>query len=312
MVADATISVQAFTPILGTLLLSPNPQVGGIARYAVVDLLERIRKADDAKADNLALTHPNGDMDFSLVTGFFGPQERAMFQDEILQQVVIGMGHLDIDAEYPISPGSVPSELPITSKNDVVAGRPGQSELFEHQPTKDTVNPYFPSFSDHSFGSVVPNNSHTSTSVDLSLPNNHLIDHLSSKQLSGKQTSPPTATTHLTRTRFINDVPSSNGRSVIPTDQLNPPKSGRLSPELVDSAPPGGIKNEIGFDSTHDRVGFSWKCTCDDTNEHEDYEDQKGAVGRLSSMSLMAAVTASGKQSLQGCICIFDLFCRLT
>lgn len=292
-VVVATISVQAFTPILGTLLLSPNPQVGAVARYAVVDLLERIRKADDAKGENLTLTRPNGDVDFNLITGLFGPQERAMFQDEILQQVVIGMGHLDIDAEYPISPGPVPSEL---SKNDIVAGRPGHSESFEYQPTKDTVNPYFPTtFSDRSFGSLVPNNSHTSTPLDLSLPNNRLIDPLSSKHLSDRQTSPPTSTTHLTRTRFMNDVSSSNSHSVIPADQLNPPQSGRLSPELVDSVPPGGIKNEIGFDSAHDRVGFSWKCTCDDTNEHDDYDDQKAAVGRLSSMSLMAAVTASGK-----------------
>lgn len=285
MVAEATISVQAFTPILGTLLLSPNPQVGGVARYAVVDLLERIRKADDAKGENLTLTRPNGDVDFSLVTGLFGSQERAMFQDEILQQVVIGMGHLDIDAEYPISPGFASSDLPIT-RSDIVAGRPAQSESFEYQPTKGTVNPYFPTtFSDHSFS---PNNSHTSTPLDLSLPNNRLID-----PLSDKQTSPPTLTTHSTRTRFINDVPSPNSHSVIPADQLNPPQSGRLSPELVDSVPPG--KNEMGFDSAHDRVGFSWKCTCDDTNEHDDYDDQKAAVGRLSSMSLMAAVTASGK-----------------
>lgn len=287
MLAEATISVQAFTPILGTLLLSPNPQIGGAARYAVVDLLERMRKADDTKADSLTLTRRNGDVDFSLVTGLFGPRERAMFQDEILQQVVIGMGHLDIDAEYPISPGPVPSELPITSKNDVVAGRPNQTEFFDYPPAKDTVNPYFPTtFSDRSFGPVVPNNSHTSA-LDSSSPRNHLIDPLSSKQ----STLP---TSSLARTRSVSP---SNSRSVIPTDQLNPPKSGRLSPDLVDSIPPSGIKNEIGFDSTHDRVGLSWKCTCDDTNEHDDSEDQKAAVGRLSSMSLMAAVTASGKQS---------------
>ncbi len=284
MLAEATISVQAFTPILGTLLLSSNPQIVGAARYAVVDLLERMRKADDT---NLALTRRNGDVDFSLVTGLFGPRERAMFQDEILQQVVIGMGHLEIDAEYPISPGPVPSELPI--KNDIVVGRPNQPELFDYPPAKDIVNPYFPTtFPDRSFGPVVPNNSHTSA-LDSSLPKNH-IDPLSSKQIG--QSTPP-----LTRTRPTNDVSPSNSRSVIPTDQLNPLKSGRLSPDLVDSIPPNGTKNEIGFDSTHDRVGLSWKCTCDDANEHDDSEDQKAAVGRLSSMSLMAAVTASGKQS---------------
>ena len=292
MLAEATISVQAFTPILGTLLLSPNPQVGGAARYAVVDLLERMKNADDAKADSLALTRRNGDVDFNLVTGLFGPRERAMFQDEILQQVVIGMGHLDIDAEYPISPGPVPSELPITSKNDVVVGRPNQPEFFDYPSAKDTVNPYFPTtFPDRSFGPVVPNNS--TSALDSSLPKNHLIDPLSSKQIG--QSTPPT--TSLTRTRSTNDASPSNSRSVIPTNQLNPPQSGRMSPDLVDSIPPSGTKNEIGFDSTHDRVGLSWKCTCDDANEHDDSEDQKAAVGRLSSMSLMAAVTASGKQS---------------
>ena len=38
------ISVQSFTPILGTLLLSTNPHVGVPARFAVVELLKRIRK----------------------------------------------------------------------------------------------------------------------------------------------------------------------------------------------------------------------------------------------------------------------------
>ena len=41
------ISVQAFTPILGTLLLSPNGMVGGPARFAVVELLRRVKKEDE-------------------------------------------------------------------------------------------------------------------------------------------------------------------------------------------------------------------------------------------------------------------------
>jgi len=45
------LSVQSFTPILGTLLLSPNSLVGGPTRYAVVELLRRVRRADQARGE---------------------------------------------------------------------------------------------------------------------------------------------------------------------------------------------------------------------------------------------------------------------
>ncbi|KAK2467000.1 hypothetical protein APHAL10511_001258 [Amanita phalloides] len=268
-VAEATISVQAFTPILGTLLLSPNPLIGGAARYAVVDLLDRMRKADAhlKSSDGIRCVD---DEDIDLVIGFFGPQERALFQEEILQQVVIGMGHLDIDTESPVTPSPAPSENghPFGVKNDIVVGRFGQSEMSEHQSARDVVNPYFPT-----------------------IVHNH-IDTLSVKQhgASGVDSS--------TRKRGADDVLSPASRPVIPVDQLNPPKLGRLSPELVDTSPSSsfiGMKGEMEYDAAHNRfIGPSWKCTCNEAYDDSDCEDQKAAVGRLSSMSLMAAVTASG------------------
>ena len=134
-----TISVQAFTPILGTLLLSFNPLVGGAARYAVVDLLSRMKKADDRERGAFChhphrspgqMIHPweiaknNREEDdheeAPLTTGMFGQRERAMFTQEILQQVVIGMGRLDVDYE--------PEEATVEQPSTQV----------------DRSNPYFP------------------------------------------------------------------------------------------------------------------------------------------------------------------------
>lgn len=317
VLAQATISVQAFTPILGTLLLSPNPHVGGVARYAVVDLLERMRKADHQEAiiSSSSIRHRVDDEDAELTTGLFGPQERTWFQEEILQQLVIGMGHLDVNTDYPVTPGVVSSEwengLLTTSKNGTIAGKLDQSQGSECQTTNAMFNPYFPSTSDPPFSSV-PNNLHSfGDPPDLSMSNSSLltaehnrlshdtlldhVDSMPSKQFSAEKTDP--FSTHLKHAPSTEDIPSSMSQPVIPVSQLNP-MLGRLSPELVDSLPPsslGGAKGDMEYDAAHDRVfGPSWKCTCDNAYDHDDYEDQKAAVGRLSSMSLMAAVAASG------------------
>ena len=144
-----TISVQAFTPILGTLLLSSNPLVGGAARFAVVDLLSRMKKADDRQLGANStrhhqhlpgdILHPweipaancndddDDDDDKLRNIGLFRGEERAMFTQEILQQVVIGMGRLDVDfappEEIPVAEGVAPAIKP-----------------------DEDYNPYFPPF----------------------------------------------------------------------------------------------------------------------------------------------------------------------
>lgn len=113
-----TISVQAFTPILGTLLLSPNVLVGGATRYAVVALLGRIKRVNameskpGSDSPNVQIPRLNevaNSQNFSvgslaeiddeeeIVIGYFGKEERSLFQKEILFQVVVGMGRLDSD-----------------------------------------------------------------------------------------------------------------------------------------------------------------------------------------------------------------------
>jgi serine/threonine-protein phosphatase 4 regulatory subunit 1 len=75
-------------------------------------------------------SHHENDDDFEdddfLDIGLFGTQERAMFMEEVLQQVVIGMGRLDV-VEENIDPVD---EQPSLRARDT-----------------DRLNPYFPSIS---------------------------------------------------------------------------------------------------------------------------------------------------------------------
>jgi serine/threonine-protein phosphatase 4 regulatory subunit 1 len=124
--------VQSFTPILGTLLLSPNGLVGGPARFAVVELLNRVRRAneierrlsdrneqgtayggDGVTQDRMAaelqqsvgltsITPPTPSVqneDDYLPIGLLGSEQRRLFEREMIQQVVIGMGRLDLPEE---------------------------------------------------------------------------------------------------------------------------------------------------------------------------------------------------------------------
>ncbi|KAH9484240.1 Serine/threonine-protein phosphatase 4 regulatory subunit 1 [Psilocybe cubensis] len=251
-----TISVQAFTPILGTLLLSSNPMVGGAARFAVVDLLSRMKKADDRQfgAFQRRHHHPSSDIihpweitrtrredededdddEAPLATGLFGHRERAMFTQEILQQVVIGMGKLDVDYE--------PEQEPPVSQGQQ---HPATSSQFSES------NPYFPSLSSQSSNADRHENVSMRSVIDQTTSSAGAQFH------TDAQTSSPAG-------------PSSAGTQF---SNLHAPSSSHSdpgSPMAVD---------------TNDS---------DNWDDVDDGEDEQAAVGRLSCMSLMAAVTASG------------------
>ncbi|EIN07478.1 ARM repeat-containing protein [Punctularia strigosozonata HHB-11173 SS5] len=99
--------VQAFTPILGTLLLCPSPAVATSSRRAVVELLSEIRKADEGEVE----------------PGLFGEEERHLFRQELLESVVVGMARLDV------------SDRPSSSHSDA------RGPALQTQPQ---TNPYFP------------------------------------------------------------------------------------------------------------------------------------------------------------------------
>jgi hypothetical protein len=108
------LSVQAFTPILGTLLLSSNALVGGPTRYAVVETLKRMRRADEhdhcllassstasspSPSQRRASSSASSSVSDDLFYGLFGMEERRMLEDEIIHSVVIGLGRLDDNDE---------------------------------------------------------------------------------------------------------------------------------------------------------------------------------------------------------------------
>ncbi|OSD08686.1 ARM repeat-containing protein [Trametes coccinea BRFM310] len=157
--SPTVISVQAFTPLLGTLLLSPHTLVSGPARYAVVELLRRLRRADQVEDEERASMSSTGgssndmqvdsqevrrmasptpsqstedpDADEHPDVGLFQRNERRLFEHELVYQVVIGMGRLDMDegradfqdGHYDEMPGSgVTTAVPTPQANTVAAG----------------------------------------------------------------------------------------------------------------------------------------------------------------------------------------------
>ncbi|KAF8969979.1 armadillo-type protein [Flammula alnicola] len=276
-----TISVQAFTPILGTLLLSSNPLVGGAARFAVVDLLSRMKKADDRQLgaflphhqrhspgeiihpwDITRANHDDDDDDEApLVIGLFGHQERSMFTQEILQQVVIGMGRLDVDYEPEQQVHVVPQEQPLQA-----------TEL-------DSTNPYFPPLSS-SYPSQ-PRANHASwysaaAGPEMTSAPPHAVHAPGAGTFSSPGTDfPPDIVRELAPSaRSPVALHERHGSSSVET------QVGRLSPPLTTTSAGSPMDTEFDWDE----LGY----------DGEEGEDEQAAVGRLSSMSLMAAVTASG------------------
>ena len=123
------ISSQAFTPILALLLLSPNPLVGGPARQAIVDILGKMWRTDVREeivtSRGMEETVDGQEKDSDSGIGYFGPQERQSFQQEVLHQVVIGIGRLDDDDE---------SEFILSEKEAIytlVSASSSQAELYQ-------------------------------------------------------------------------------------------------------------------------------------------------------------------------------------
>ncbi|RXW18885.1 hypothetical protein EST38_g6981 [Candolleomyces aberdarensis] len=146
-----TISVQSFTPILGTLLLGTSEKIFSPTRFAVLDLLARMRRADSRDAGlvpspdisskrlpvNLAFLSNNlvedEDEELVLTVGLFKNEERTMFRQELLHSVIIGMSRLDMDMDYEDQERESPTRVSEASQ---------ASESSSRQSSPD--NPYFP------------------------------------------------------------------------------------------------------------------------------------------------------------------------
>lgn len=196
--ADATrLSVQAFTPILGTLLLSQNALVGTPARNAVVELLKRIWHADEREAGRPPHPLSEGEMprlDYS--TGLLQRHERRLFERELVHQVVIGMGRLDLPDtdEGPLSTISTPRsvgehhhstseshslEYPMQTPPGPDTSTAGSTPLAA--PVGNAQDSYFPAFS-----SIHP------TPAPATSPTGHYLHAVTDERRSVEVVTPPT------------------------------------------------------------------------------------------------------------------------
>ncbi|KAJ7156081.1 armadillo-type protein [Mycena crocata] len=316
--STSTISVQAFTPILGTLLLSPNSKVGGAARYVVVNILSRMRKIDKRESGASPTTTVSAsDSDSEeeeesakdIPVGLFGRQERLMFEHELLQQVVIGMGRLDVDTEDDVDlfEGHVSQEHADTwsrhsgeaavqvaemeeqvSSEQVVSSPLDPEKPEDVLPTSANLNPYFPVLPPYSVPSPGSGSSNSSTPSSVA-DTSSSSSSSPSPSLAGPN-APPS--------------PHSNiSRSSTPADSSPRLEIGQLSLGDVSSRNTSAQESSpIASSPTSPRQAFfhpSAPSSDAGTDEHgtdgtDDGEGDQASVGRLSSMSLMAAVTANG------------------
>lgn len=239
------ISVQAFTPILATLLLSSNGVVSSSTRFAIVELLARIHKADD-----LGDQHADDPSH-----GLFGRHERSLFEEEVIQQLVIGMGRLESDENDADDVWYTPA-----------------IELPQPSPSDSSVNPYFPT-------AQTPSSSMISAPVTPSIPS---VSPLPSPPVGVPPIPPPHHETNIAGV-------DTSSMAVI---SLQLEDIRQHSPLLTtgEGSWEGGMTSTTTYDHpAHSDVGA----------DHEEVEEEmdpgeQAAVGRLSSMSLIAAVVAGG------------------
>ncbi|KAI6103478.1 armadillo-type protein [Pisolithus sp. B1] len=249
-------SVQAFTPILGTLLLSPNGMVSGPTRCTVVELLGRMKKADaadegverDASADDC---------------GLFGKSQRKLFADEILQQIVIGIGRLDLPVEeevvdvwYDASARTPAMEMPGQASTSAAV-----DQLYD-----PAVNPYFPVPPPSPSSPVSPLAPCSLVAIPVPIPSVSVVPP-----------SPPPSVAPLLE--------------FSPTEPPSPITSISIHYEGTGSSP---TRMTNSYASVVPAAPQSTDVEERREPEEESDANEQAAVGRLSSMSLIAAVTAGG------------------
>lgn len=346
------ICVQAFTPILGTLLLSVNGNVGSNARSAIVGILRRIKRLDDIEdgVDHTQVTDRGGGTnipaepwtegfdDLDLAPGPFRRKQRRLFEDELLRQVVIGMARLDMQEE----------EQPSTQGTPYFDALQPQTPYFDQTPYYDALqspevlinqasarDSYFPAVVSGSYemsesGSTQPEDSAsrlTPTQPRLACNSPQSASDDSTPELSpsglpssikpaisGSSTTSLDSSTDPDKTpppprrpdmdSIMSGVTVYEGDDWSPRHDQNwmPPQEFEESPQ---SSPVAGYPwmSEgviFGEAAPGNKQEGALGCAAagvtslEDCHEGVDDEEQ-AAMGRLSSMSLMAAVTVSGK-----------------
>ena len=340
------ISVQAFTPILGTLLLSINGNVGSNARNAIVGILRRIKRLDDIEdgvddgrpvdkgGGTNTLPDPwiEGFDDFDPTPGLFERKQRRLFEDELLRQVVIGMARLDMQEEEPQPAQGTPyfdalqPPTPYFDQTPYYDALQSPEVLINSASARDS---YFPTGSydaSVSGNTQVEDSTLKPTQPQLACNSPQSASDGSTPELSpsglapsirstasGNSATYPDSSSDLDKTPPAPDRPDLDNImsdvAVYQPDEWSPrndqswmpPQEFAESPQSPAAAYPwmaeSLIFSEVVQENKH---GDDLDCPVagvpplGDCTESEDDEEQ-AAMGRLSSMSLMAAVTSSGK-----------------
>jgi len=196
-----------------------------------IDDIEMGLYEDPSDADDQCGADFDPDDDVLLFVGLFRRDERLMFRQEILQQVVIGMGRLDVD---------------LMETDDIHQSQYPSPEEQARQTINEAneLNPYFSAVPAQHRGTDAPTSSHSGHSPQAALhPSN------------------------------ASSIPTAGHLPFLPQDLTVEAAAHR------DGHFPHG-------EHEYDQITYG-------SEGGED--EQQAAVGRLSSMSLMAAVTASGQ-----------------
>ena len=348
------ICVQAFTPILGTLLLSVNGNVGSNARNAIVGILRRIKRLDNIEdgVDNTQAIDKGGGTevpvdpwiegfdDLDLTPGLFGRKERRLFEDELLRQVVIGMARLDMQQEEPEPAQGTPyydalqPPTPYFDRTPYYDALQSPEVPVNSSSARDSYFPTIPTgpYETSDLGSTQVGEStprFATTQSRLACNSPHSASDDSTPELSPSGLAPsrrPTAngngTTYHDSSSDSDKTPPALGRpdtvsiisdvTIYEGDDWNsghdqnwmPPQEFAESPQSPVSTYPWMTESVIFGEPAQEKkhedtlscsvVGTTLMGDCHEGVEDETSEEQ-AAFGRLSSMSLMAAVTASGK-----------------
>jgi serine/threonine-protein phosphatase 4 regulatory subunit 1 len=236
------------------------------------------------------------------VTGLFGRNERDMFRTEILQQVVIGMGRLDMDVDDQCDLDDLSREYQQQTNDEAVTINGGETSREQSEMGKikenDFVNPYFPLLASP-FSVVSPPRSAVSQASTSLSPSS-----LSSLDPPQPSIVEPTPQNHPDEDITLQDdwMPSAPRPSyrTLPPPRDSTPWS---SPDMSDVAHLES-SSDSATDSRHfylEEFGSYGVYNLHEGSQNpylygseEGESDEQAAVGRLSSMSLIAAVAASG------------------
>lgn len=247
----------AFTPLIGSLLLSANPRVGDGARLAIVELLNRLQGSETSTNDDRYC--PPSPL------SSFGEAEKEIVINEIMNGVVLGMGRLDSEFQEG-------GEIPVAQSTDE-GPSPGREYRRQETPVRDDPTP--------------PEDEHTTTPPDGSnllyrTPSRH-----AATPMEGGLHDPAVAAAP-----FLDyfDSPIARERHIDADGWVTAPpeeEAQEMNAAFQSQGTPHTVLNE--------RLNAQELATIDEEEPVNNDTGEEATVGRVASMSVVAAIAANGK-----------------